>query len=112
ILLATIVNNLATAAYAEKRFAEAEERYDELVRLKRSTFDEDGLVQALEWRGLSQEKQQAYDRAMPSWEEGALICKAFKLQHRLDPMLTHLKRAYEHLNMRDAVRDFDAIWKA
>src|SRR5207249_384260 len=79
ILMSNIVQNLAVAAFQEKRFADAEERYAELVTLKRAMIDEEGLTEALEWQGLSQEKQQAYERAVVCWEEGALICKAFEM---------------------------------
>ena len=70
-------------------------------------IDEDGLAEALEWQGLSQEEQRAYDRAVMSWEEGALICKAFELEDRLRPLLTHLKRGYQALEMPEELEQFD-----
>jgi tetratricopeptide (TPR) repeat protein len=112
ILMSTIVQNLAVVAFQEKRFTEAEERYAELVTLKRAMIDEDGLAEALEWQGLSQEGQRAYDRAVVCWEEGALICKAFELKHRLRPLLTHLRRGYQALEMREELEKFDAEWNA
>ncbi len=112
ILMSTIVQNLAVVAYQEKRFPDAEERYSELATLKRAMIDEVGLAEALEWQGLSQEGQRAYDRAVECWEEGALICKAFEMKDRLDPMLTHLKRGYAALNKREELEKFDAEWKA
>ena len=57
-------------------------------------------------------KQGAYDRAVECWEEGALICKAFELTQRLGPMLTHLKRGYQALEMREELEEFDAEWNA
>jgi hypothetical protein len=110
MLTATIVQNLALVAYHEKRFADAEERYGELATLKRGMFDEVGLAEALEWQGICQEKQQAYDRAVASWEGAALVCKTFELQDRLPPVLTHLRRGYEKLKRPDALRNFDANW--
>ena len=112
ILMSNIVQNLAVAAFQEKRFADAEERYAELVTLKRAMIDEEGLTEALEWQGLSQEKQQAYERAVVCWEEGALICKAFEMNHRLRPMLTHLRRGYQALEMREELENFEAEWTA
>jgi len=112
ILLATIVQNLALVAYQEQRFADAEERYAELVTLKRGMLDETGLAEALEWQGICQEKQNAYDRAVESWEEAALVCKTFELKDRLPPLRTHLRHAYERLDMREELRNFDAIWNA
>jgi tetratricopeptide (TPR) repeat protein len=112
ILLSTIVQNLAVIAFEEQRFADAENRYAELVTLKRAMLDEVGLAEALEWQGLSQEGQRAYDRAIVCWEESALICKAFELTDRLDPVLTHLRRGYQALDMRQELEEFDAQWTA
>jgi tetratricopeptide (TPR) repeat protein len=112
ILLANIVQNLALVAYHEGRFADAEERYGELATLKLGMLDEVGLTEALEWEGLSQEKQSAYDRALESWEEAALLCKSFELKDRFTPMLAHVRRAYEKLGLREELHNFDKIWKA
>lgn len=112
ILMATIVQNLAAVAFQEERFTDAEERYAELVTLKRAMLDEEGLVGALEWQGLSQEKQHAYDRAVECWEEGALVCKAFELEERLTGMLAHLRRGYQALRRHDELKHFDAEWSA
>ncbi|MBL8795161.1 MAG: hypothetical protein JNM56_14750, partial [Planctomycetia bacterium] len=111
ILLSTIVQNLALVAYHEQRFADAEERYGELAELKRGMLDEVGLAEALEWRGNCQEKQGAHDRAVESWEEAALICKAFELHDRLVPLLKQLRRGYERLEMREALATFDEEWR-
>src|SRR5262249_40875162 len=100
VLMSTIVQNLAAIAFQEKRFVDAEERYAELVLLKRTMIDEEGVAEALDWQGLSQEGQQAYDRAVVCWEESALICMAFDLDERLQPTLAHLRRGYEALKMR------------
>jgi hypothetical protein len=74
-------------------------------------IDQVGLVEALEWQGLSQEGQLAYDRAIVSWHEAGLICKAFEMGERLDPLLAHLKRGYEMLGTLDEV-EFDAEWRS
>ena len=108
ILMSNIVQNLAAVAFQERRFSAAEERYSELVTLKRAMIDEEGLAEALEWQGLSQEKQLAYDRAVVCWEEAALICKSFELEDRLRPLLAHLRRGYQALKMHDELRAFDA----
>jgi tetratricopeptide (TPR) repeat protein len=110
ILLANVVQNLAVVAYQEERWADAEERYDELVTIKRDMFDEVGLAEALEWRGNSQEKQQAFDRAVLSWLEAALISKDFELKDRLPPVLANLRRGYERLGMHEELEEFDAEW--
>lgn len=112
ILMSNIVQNLAAVAFEEKRFGDAEERYSELVTLKRAMIDEVGLAEALEWLGLSQEKLKGYDRAVVSWEEAALICKSFELKDRLAPLLAHLRRGYQALEMREELATFDAEWRA
>ena len=110
VLMSTIVENLAAIAFEEKRFADAEERYSELVVLKRAMIDEDGVADALEWQGLSQEGQLAYDRAVECWYESALICKAFEMTDRLPRVLDHLKRGYQELEMRAELEQFEAEW--
>jgi len=112
ILMSMIVQNLAVAAFQEKRFADAEERYGELVTLKRAMLDETGLAEALEWQGLSQEEQRAYDRAVLCWEESALIYKAFEMKEHLPPVLVHLRRGYQALGAREELENFDAEWSA
>jgi hypothetical protein len=109
-LLANIVSKLAAVAYMENRFADAEARYRELTTLKRAMIDEDGIVEALEWQGLSQERQNAYDRAVVCWEEGALICKAFELKVRFRPLIDHLRRGYHALGMQEELTHFDSEW--
>ena len=110
MLMSNIVQNLAVVAFHDKRFADAEQRYSELVTLRRAMIDEDGLVEALEWQGLAAEEQLAYDRAVVCWEEGALICRAFELKHRLPTMVGHLKRGYQALEMHEELETFDAEW--
>ena len=110
MLMSTIVQNLAVIAYRQNRFADAEERYAELVILKRAMIDEVGLAEALEWQGIAQEKQNAYDRAVVCWEESALICKSFEMKERLGPVVSRLKTGYQRLGMREELANFDAEW--
>jgi tetratricopeptide (TPR) repeat protein len=112
ILLATVVQHLAALAYQEQRWPDAEERYGELVTIKRGMLDEVGLAEALEWRGLSQEKQGAYDRAVVTFHEAALVCEAFEMKDRMPPMLTHLRQGYQKLGMREELENFEAEWSA
>jgi tetratricopeptide (TPR) repeat protein len=110
ILLSTVLQSLAAIAFQEKRYQDAEERYAELVTLKRSMLDEKGLTDALEWRGISQAEQRAYDQAVESFEEGALICKAFALWDRLPQLLARLRHGYVELQMHSKLESFDAVW--
>jgi len=112
MLLATIVQHLAGIAFQQERFEDAEEHYTELVAFKRTMLEEDGLAEALEWQGLSQERQEAYDRAVDSWYESALICKSFDMTERLPRVLEHLKRGYRELEMHEELDQFDAEWRA
>jgi tetratricopeptide (TPR) repeat protein len=112
VLMSNIVQNLAAIAYEQGRFSDAEKRYTELVTLKRSMLDEHGLVEALEWLGLSEEKQQAYDDAVVNWEEAALICKSFDLDDRAEQILAHLRRGYQILRRHEELASFDAEWRA
>ena len=113
ILLANIVQNLAVCAYQDKRWAEAEERYTELlVELKQGMLDEVGLAESLQLRGLCQEKQNAYDRAVESWESVAVrVRQAFEMEAQMKSMLGHLRRGYEKLKMHDELEHFDVIWR-
>ena len=103
-VLAPVVQNLAGIAYEQKRYDDAEAYFDALVILKNAMLDEEGKVEALEWRGLTQEKRKRYDRAVRSWEEAALLIHAFKLDHRLKPIEQHLQRAYQALRMNDRLK--------
>ena len=105
--MANVVQNLAAVAYEQKRYADAEEYYDGLATLKECLIDEDGKALALEWRGLSQEKQNVYEKAMLSWEEADLLCRVFELNHRHKPVLEHLRRAYRKLGMSEKLAALD-----
>lgn len=110
MLMATVVQHLAGISFQQQRYEEAEERYSELVTLKRAMLDEDGLAEALEWQGLSQERQQALDRAVTCWYEGAVICKTFEMTDRLSRLLGLLKGGYQALGMRGELDAFAAEW--
>jgi hypothetical protein len=112
MMISTIVQHLAAIAFQQERFADAEERYGELITFKRAMLDESGLAEALEWQGLSQEHQEAYDRAVDSWYESALIGKSFDMTDLVPRVLDHLKRGYRALDMQDELAEFDAEWSA
>jgi tetratricopeptide (TPR) repeat protein len=100
-VLAVVVQNLAAVTYKAGKYPLAEEYYDQLSELKGLMLDEVGKAEALEWRGLAQEKQNAWDRAVRSWEQAELISRAFELRYRLKPVLEHLRRAYRQLRVND-----------
>jgi tetratricopeptide (TPR) repeat protein len=107
-VLAAVAENLAAVAYQRQQYADAEQYYDSLSQLKGILLEEDGKARALEWRGLSQEKQRAYDRAVASWEEAELLSRAFELTHRLRPLLEHLRRGYAQLRRNERLPALEA----
>lgn len=112
MLMATIVQNLAVVAVEQEDWESAEQRYSELADIKRGMFDEVGLAEALEWRGISQEKLGAHDRAVLSWLEGAMVYKVFDMHDRLPLLLDKLRRGYERLEMREELDSFDEDWSS
>jgi tetratricopeptide (TPR) repeat protein len=93
VVLSSVVRNLGEVAYQRRQYAEAEQYFDHLHQLTAVTLDADGKARALEWRGLSQEKQGALDRAAESWETAAEFCRK-NWAPGLRPNLEHLARAY------------------
>lgn len=53
-----------------------------------------GLVYAREQRGISQERQRAFHRAVQSWEAAAGICRTAGMTPQLRTNLGHLLRGY------------------
>jgi hypothetical protein len=100
IVLSSIVRNLGELAYEREQYADAEQYFDQLDKLTAVTLDADCKARALEWRGLSQEKQNALDRAAVSWETAAAFCRTTWLP-KLRPNLEHLARAYKQQRLRE-----------
>jgi hypothetical protein len=112
ILMASIVQHLAGLAFQQGSYAEAAERYSELAAFRRTMFDEDGLIEALEWEGNSLERADRTQDAVFRWYEAALIGKTFNHQHRLESVLPKLRRGYEQLEWTEAVETFDEAWRS
>jgi tetratricopeptide (TPR) repeat protein len=98
-ILAELVKDLGEIAYQQRRYADAEQYFDGLDKLRAHLLDPEGKAQALEWRGLSQEKLAAYDRAGSSWEGAAQLCRSIGLPHFLRTNLQHLARIYRETRM-------------
>lgn len=101
IVMATIVKNLGDLSYKSKKYGDAEQYFDNLDKLKAQILDPEGKAQALEWRGLSQEKQGAYDRAIESWEAAALLCRNIGMPYFLQANLKHLQRVYKRFHIKN-----------
>ncbi len=101
VILRTVAGNLGTVAFKKGQFGLAEQLYDSVDQLAGYGLDPEGKAQALEWRGLSQERQQAHARAIESWEAAATISRTIGLPGFLHANLSHLVRAYEAVGRSD-----------
>lgn len=95
------VRNLADIAYQQGDYALAEQHFASAEQLSTRLLDSEAKAHDLEWRGLSQERQGAYERATGSWEDAATLCRAIGLVTPLKANLEHLARGYRHLGRLD-----------
>ncbi len=93
--LAMIAEKLGAIAFQQARFEDAEFYYDQLCILKRSIPDENGLVDALLWRGRSQLLLVRAENAVASFQEAILLCKSFDLDHREAECMSELRRGFQ-----------------
>jgi tetratricopeptide (TPR) repeat protein len=100
-ILATVVKNLADMAYGRERYADAEQYFDGLDKLSAHLLDPEGKATALEWRGLSQERQGKHEQAIESWETAATLCRNIGLPEQLRMNLRRLAPVYQRLRMRE-----------
>jgi hypothetical protein len=110
ILMASLVQHLAAIDYQTGDYAAAAERYGQVADLRRAMFDEDGLVEALQWQGYARDKAGQTEAAVVGWFEAGLLCRTFGLHHRLPDVLTDLKGGYERLGWQEALDTFDEAW--
>jgi hypothetical protein len=59
------------------------------------------MVRAREQRGLCQEHQHAYDRAVKSWRAAADVSRTTGMMDHLKANLEHLCRGYQELKLAD-----------
>jgi len=113
IVLRMVVSNLAGVAYAQQRYARAEELYDGVDQLSAQLLDPEGKARALEQRGLSQRGQRAYDRAVESWESAAQLSRAVGMVEPLRANLGHLEQLFgelgQHRRRAAARAELDAM---
>jgi tetratricopeptide (TPR) repeat protein len=100
-ILATVVKNLADIAFTQERYADAEQYFDGLDKLHAHLLDPEGKATALEWRGLSQERQGKHEQAIESWEAAATLCRNIGLPEQLRANLQHLASIYQRLRMTE-----------
>jgi len=101
VVMATVIKNLGDVAYEQKRYAEAEQFFDNLDKLASHMADPDCKAGALEWRGLSQEKQKLDDSAIESWEAAAKLSRSVDMPYFLKPNLEHLLRIYKKIGIKE-----------
>jgi len=93
--LAMISERLGAIAYEQTRFEDAVFYFDQLAILKRCIPDENGLVDALLWRGRSHLALMQAEQAVASCQEAILLCKSFDIVHREAECLSELRRSYQ-----------------
>ncbi|MGF1581037.1 MAG: hypothetical protein ACFCD0_16860 [Gemmataceae bacterium] len=106
MILSGPIHGLGDVSYKEKKYDEAEQYYTELDKLTQASLDAERKARALEWRGLSQEQQQAYDRAEESWIIACDLCRKIGMSPALEVNLTHLARLYKQ---QDAPTQLQAV---
>jgi tetratricopeptide (TPR) repeat protein len=111
VTLSIIAQHLAAIAYEKKQYEDAVVYYGHLVTLKRALTDEDGLVEALLWRGRAQDQAGQAEFALASWQEAMLICKTFELDHRREECLAQLRRGFQAVGQPGAAERAVEEWK-
>jgi len=104
VLMAAVVKNLGEVSYKRQQFSDAEQYFDGLDRLAAHNLDPETKVQAIEWKGLSQEKQGRVREAVASWDGAATLCRSIGLPPLLKKILEHQERGYRALGERDRAR--------
>jgi len=92
VMIAAVTKNLAEVAFAKSHYGEAEQYFEGLDKLASHMLDPQTKADALEWRGLSQEKQGHYERALESWKAAATVSKSTHLLESKEKNLRHLER--------------------
>lgn len=111
IILSTITRNLGDVAYKQGCYSNAEHYYDGVDKLSAITLDPGSKIRALEWRGLSQEKQGKHDEAIGSWEAAALLSRKMQITPLLRENLSHLERGYGNAGQKHKAESVKASLK-
>jgi len=105
IIMAMLTKNLGEVKYKLKQYADAEKYFDNLDKLDSHLLDSEGKVQAIEWKGLSQEQQGKYGLALKSWNSAAKLCRNIGLPSLLEVNLKHIERVCSQINKRDMLSE-------
>ena len=98
-MLSVVGKNLGEMAYRSGRFPEAEAYFDGCDKLAAQAMDVESKIRALEWKGLSQERQGALQQAAATWNDGALLARNIGLPGFLRQLLGHMGRVYQVLGV-------------
>ncbi|MCD4811468.1 tetratricopeptide repeat protein [bacterium] len=101
IILFSLSRNLGHVYYQLKQYSQAEVFFDGAQQLGLQTHDPEAKILSMEWRGLSQEKQKAFDRAADSFEEATRLSHEFKRNEHLNRNLEHLSNTLKHIDQHD-----------
>lgn len=111
LILSTITRNLADVSFKLGRHEEAEQYYDGIVQLSAVTLDPGTKINALEWRGLSQERQGNYQAAIESLEAASLLSRNMDLTSFESENVKHLARVYRVAGRPDLAEAAEAECK-
>ncbi len=106
IILFTVARNLGHIYYDMKNYEQAEVFFDGAQQLGLHTHDPDSKIVALEWRGLSQQKQKQYARAADSFEAAVLSAVEFDRAGHVQRNLEHLEKLLKRCNQQQRLQAF------
>ena len=104
LILAAVARNLGDVSYKLHKYSDAEQYYDGVDKLASHTADPGTKIRALEWRGLSQEKQGKSKNAIENWEAAARLSRQFDMSPLLKENLGHLTRPYKQLGIFEKLK--------
>jgi tetratricopeptide (TPR) repeat protein len=107
VVLATLVNNLASIAYRKQQFAEAAQYYDSLCSLQAWLMNPVGKMQALEGRGLAQAKLGEPEPALASFEEAALLGIGYALPQSAEQNLQHMQQVCHQAGLKEKLAEVE-----
>ncbi|CAM2005878.1 tetratricopeptide repeat protein [Acanthopleuribacter pedis] len=97
------VRSLGDTHFKLKEYGVSEQYYDQTDQMATHLLDPDGKVDAMMWRGLSQEKQEKWQAACASFEGAATLSRNLDMNDKLQTNLGHLKRVYPRAGREDQV---------
>jgi len=107
VVLATLVNNLASIAYQKEQFADSAQYYDSLCTIQGWLMNPVGKLQALEGRGLAQVKLGQAESALASFEEAALLGIGFALPALAKANLRHMREVCQQGGFRQKLAEVE-----